>query len=254
LRSAREVVASLDALYGGARLITRGVVHITATVHPSGDPRGVRHVLAVGPHAPPSDHDFFALCATRARADALLTSAGNVRAEPGLHHDAPPAWAEALADYRAQLGKAAAPTLAILTASGDIPLDHGLWGDHTHKLVITSQRSLPALTERLAGRAEVVGLAAPSANAAIALLKARGHALVSLEAGPSTLAPLYAGAAPHPVDELLLHTFEAPLADPLGLGPALPADSALLAGLTCVGESTLQEPSGPFRFTCYQRQ
>jgi riboflavin biosynthesis pyrimidine reductase len=254
MRSAREVAERLAALYPGARLVARGVVHITVTVHPSGDPRGVRHVLAVGPHAPPSDHDFFALCATRARADALLTSAGNVRAEPGLHHDAPPDWADALVDYRAALGKTAAPTLAILTASGDIPLDHGLWGDHTHKLVITSQRALPALTHRLAGRAELVGLAEPSAAAAIALLKARGHALISLEAGPSTLAPLYSAGTPHAVDELLLHTFEAPLPDPLGLGPALPADSALLAGLTCVGESTLREPSGPFRFACYQRR
>lgn len=254
MRSARDVRERLAALYPGADLIARGVVHITVTVQPAADRDGPRHVLAVGPHAPPSEHDFFALSATRARVDAILTSAGNVRSEPGLRHDPPPAWADALGDYRATLGKTALPTLAILSGTGELPLDHGMWSDGTPKLILTAAASLATVSARLGERAEVVALAELSAAAAIALLEARGHALVSLEAGPSTLAPLYAPGSPKGVDELLLHTYEAALSDPLALGPRLPPDRLLLAGLRCVCQRTIAEPSGPFRFACYQRE
>jgi riboflavin biosynthesis pyrimidine reductase len=249
MRAAHEVSARLAALYPGAQLLGRGVVHVTATVRVA----GARHVLAIGPHAPKSEADFFVLAATRARADALITSARNLRSEPDLRHDFPAPWAEALGAYRSALGKPGRVVCAILTRDGELPRDHVSFEDGTPKLVITSRATAARLGTSLADLAEVVGVDDPGPEAAIRVLAARGHALISLEAGPSTLAPLYADPGRRHVDELLLSTFEAALSDPGGLGPALPSDAALVGGLRLCAESRVQEPAGPFHFACYQR-
>jgi len=203
--------------------------------------------------APQSSTDFFVLQATRARADAILTSARNLRAEPHLRHAFVGEHAEALRAYRHSLGKSTPPTCAILSASGDVPPDHPTFADGTPKVVLTLPERVDGLAQVLQGKADVLGIPALSPASAIATLRARGFRLISLETGPSTASALYATASSIRVDELLLTEFEGALIDPRGIGPALPEDARLLAGLELKGESERSEPAGPFRFRLYQR-
>jgi riboflavin biosynthesis pyrimidine reductase len=245
-----RVDPSLAQLYAGAALQTTGLSHVVAAVRHAGR----LHVLAIGPHAPQSPTDFFVLQATRARADVILTSARNLRAEPHLQHAFVGERSDALKAYRRSLGKPALPTCAILSASGDVPKDHLSFADGTPKLVLTLPAREQALAKALRGKAEVLGIAGLSPTSAVTTLRARGFGLISLEAGPSTAAPLYAASASVRVDELLLTLFEGALPDLRGLGPALPDDALLLSGLALRGESRIREPAGDFVFRLYQRQ
>lgn len=254
---ASEVAAALAALYGSDALLTRGVVHVTSAVRTAD---GALRVIAIGPQAPRSATDFFVLNACRARADALLTTASILRSEPTVVHSLQGPSAPQLAAYRRErLHKERAPLCAILTRGGRLPVEHPVWSDGTDKLVLTTPESEEPLRALLGSRAEVVALAALDARSALVLLAQRGHALVSVEAGPSTTGPLY--EAPTAVDELLLSLFEGPSETPFSptngeldrvqLGGALPPD--LLKGRACVGESVRDEESGRWRFQRWLR-
>jgi len=246
-----EVASALSALYGAPQLLTEGVLHVTSAVRTSvqADARAALRVIAVGPRAPQSTTDFFVLNACRARADALLTTAAILRSEPGLVHTLQGPYAAPLARYRAaELHKAEPPLCAILTRSAVLPVAHPVWSDGTRKLVLTTPESAAALRALLGSRAEVVALSGLDARSAIALLQERGHALVSVEAGPSTTAPLY--RAPGLVDELLLSLYEGPL-EGVELGGELP--DQLLEGRECLGESEREEESGRWRFQRWGR-
>lgn len=252
-----EVVASLAALYGPEPLLTRGVVHVTSAVRMQG---GALRVIAIGPGAPRSASDFFVLNACRARADALLTTASILRSEPTVVHSLQGPSAPLLAAYRREvLHKERPPLCAILTRGGQLPREHPVWNDGTDKLVLTTPEAaepLRALLGSLFARApegapaspEVLALAELDARSALVLLAQRGHALVSVEAGPSTTGPLY--REPSVVDELLLSLFEGPRGG-VQLGGELPA--GLLTGRACTGESVRDEESGRWRFQRWRR-
>lgn len=240
---ASEVAARLLSLYGTTELVRAGVVHVTAVAR-AGD--GRLHVLKINASSPQSESDFFVLNLCRARADAILTSAANLRDEPSLVSSLLGPAAPALALYRSQaLGKHGPPVCALMTRGGDLPLDHPLWSDGTTKLVLTTPEAQLSVAARLGSRAEVVGVSGLDARAAVALLHARGLPLVSIEAGPSLNAALY--RPPPQVDELLLSICEVALEDG-ALGGALVEDAALFAGLSCVAECVRAERSGPWRF------
>lgn len=255
---APEVAAQLTSLYGTTELLRAGVVHVTSARRA---PDGRRHVIAIGPAAPPSSTDFFLLNLCRARADAILASAGTLRSEPSLSHALQGPFAGALGRYRERvLHKASPPVVAILTRSGELPLEHPVWEDGTAKLVLTTQEVRSALAARLGARAEVVALDGPGsslagaathldARTATAWLALRGLPLISIEAGPSTSGPLY--QPPSVVDELLLSLFEAPTE--VELGKALPPDGALFSGLRCVADTARDEASGAWRFQRWLR-
>lgn len=241
-----EVAAALAALYGPTPLLTRGVVHVTSAVRTAS---GALRVIAIGPAAPRSESDFFVLNACRARADALLTTASILRSEPTVVHSLQGPSAAPLAAYRREvLHKVRPPLCAILTRGGHLPLEHPVWSDGTDKLVLTTPTSAEPLRALLGSRAEVLALAELDARSALVLLAQRGHALVSVEAGPSTTGSLY--QAPSAVDELLLSLFEGPHEGVL-LGGELPAD--LLTGRVCTGESARDEESGRWRFQRWPR-
>lgn len=236
-----EVERRIEALYGTAVLPARGLLHVVAAVRTSA---GFR-VLRIGPQAPRSSTDFFILNLCRARADAILTTAENLRAEPALHHDLQGDHADALRAYRVgRLGKRAAPVSAILTRSGNLPLEHALWADGTSKLVLSATTPSPPLVHALAGRARFVHLPGLDARAACAWLAAQGHGLVSVEAGPSTASTLYGEGSP--VTELALSLYEGALQG-VALGGALPSD--LTNRLTRSAEVARQEESGAWRFS-----
>jgi riboflavin biosynthesis pyrimidine reductase len=240
-----EVAAALAALYGPLPLLTRGVVHVTSAVRTEG---GALRVIAIGPGAPKSASDFFVLNACRARADALLTTAAILRSEPTVVHSLQGPSAPLLTAYRRELlHKHRPPLCAILTRGGPLPLEHPVWSDGTDKLVLTTAEAAEPLRALLGLRAEVIALAELDARSALVLLAQRGHALVSVEAGPSTTGPLY--QPPSVVDELLLSLFEGPQHG-VQLGGELPAD--LLTGRVCTGESVRDEESGRWRFQRWQ--
>jgi riboflavin biosynthesis pyrimidine reductase len=245
---ASEVERSIRALYGERALATRGVVHVTAVVRTSDAVR----VIRIGEGAPKSDTDFFVLNLCRARADAILTTAENLRREPALRHDLQGGPGAALARFRREvLGKEQPPTCAILTRSGDLPLDHAVWSDWTRKVVLSTRPLAPHVAERLDESVRLVCLAPLDVRAACAWLEADGASLISIEAGPSTARALYAGeAAPGSVDELLLSLYEGKT--PAPLGGALPA--TMTHGLELTAERVHEEPSGRWRFQRWARE
>jgi riboflavin biosynthesis pyrimidine reductase len=238
-----EVAALLHALYGVSALARAGVVHVSSAVRAAD---GQLHVIKIGPAAPRSETDFFVLNLCRARADAIVTSAAILRSEPTLVLGLQGTHAAALTRYRRDvLFRRAPPLGVILTRGGALPLEHPIWRDGTDKLVLTSPEAQAALADQLGSRAQVVGLAQLDARTATAWLQAQGHALLSVEAGPSTSGPLY--RAPSVVGELLLSVYEGELAKG-SLGNPLPADRLLFAGRTLLADTAREEESGRWRF------
>ena len=244
-----EVERLVATLYGRGTLLQAGVVHVTSAVRGAD---GRMHVIKIGEQAPRSATDFFVLNLCRARADVILTTAAVLRAEPALSHALQGAHARGLAGYRREvLRKASAPACAILTRSGDLPLDHPVWSDGTAKLVLTADSECARLRAALGTRAQVVGFDALDARLACGHLRAEGYGLVSVEAGPSATAVLY--AAPSLVDELLLSTYEGPLAE-ASVGPALPDDGALLGGRVRTASTRCDEESSAWTFARWSRE
>ncbi len=242
-----EARALAEALYGPGVCQPRHVSQVCAAVRLR--QAGPLHVLAIGPQAPKSEHDFFALNFARARSAALLTSAQNLRSEPMLSHTLAGTYAAGLTGLRAALGHTEAPLVAILSASGDLPREHVAYRDGTPKLVLTTPEGAKALSTWADAPFQVVSFPELSARAALEWLKPR-YTAVSIEAGPHTAHALY--RAPSLVDELLLSRFEGAL-EPDAVGPALPDDATLFAGLHCVHRSERQEPSGRWVFERWLR-
>jgi len=251
-----QVEDELTALFGAVSqggatpLIQRGVLHV---VHAARGPGGVLHALRVGaPSSPHSQSDFFVLNLCRARADAVLTSAENLRREPTLGHQLQGPWADALLQYRTQrLQKSAPLVCAILTRTGQLPDPHPFWNDRTRKLLLCAPERASELSVRFAGRAQVQGVAALDARSACAWLRSSGHALVSVEAGPSSARKLY--CPPSQVDELLLTHWESAPPDAELAGP-LVDDATLCKGLTLRSSTTRREGGQTFRFERWSRQ
>lgn len=239
-----DVLAELRALYGSEQLCTRGVVHVAHVARAMGD---LLHPIRIEAGAPHSATDFFVLNLCRARADAILTSSENLRREPQLTMALQGPWAAALARYRRDvLGKTQAPVCALLTRSGDLPLDHALWNDGTRKYVLTTPTRAGALQHALGSRAQVVAIADLDARSACQTLQARGAALISVEAGPSVASALY--EPPSRVNELLL-TEWVTYDGVASLATALPDKARLFAGLSRRGECERTEHGQRFRFS-----
>jgi riboflavin biosynthesis pyrimidine reductase len=244
--SARELA---EQLFGKGVCETEGVVHVTATVRVHD---GRLRVLATGQGAPQSAFDFFALNLCRARADALLTTAENLRAEPHLRHELAGEHAGELDALRAELlQKQGPPRCAILTRTGDLPLEHPVWSDGTAKLVLTVPDTAERLAARLGDRAQVIGVPELDARKALDVLREEGARTISIEAGPRTATQLYSPSSV--IDELLLSRCETGELAPNALVGALPEDARLFAGLGIVHESVRDEPSGRWVFQRWAR-
>ncbi|MEZ4281648.1 MAG: hypothetical protein R3F21_18755 [Myxococcota bacterium] len=288
----RNLDLALDALFGPGidwRLET-GVVHVAAI---GASPRAA---LAVGPDSPRSAADRFVLGFARARADVIVTTGAILRAEPELVHrtSEDPSEAAAWAGWRAEvLGRAGAPALLVLSASGAIDPAHPALQAAPRTIVWTTAAGRARLGPLAAGRVEVVVPAAhaepaapgPDGDAQAALVAAlrwlRGNGRVRaetivLEAGPRATAGLYASPrAARGVDELLLGIYAGgPF--PAVAGPRLPetewlaacfaaeasgaiADAEGDSNARAAGRAALrssvwrEEPSGRWRFERYRR-
>lgn len=158
-------------------------------------PDGLSGSLSSGP-----DRRVFAVL--RTLADVVLVGAGTARAE-GYGPAAPP---PVFAARREAEGRRPAAPFALVTRSGDVPADTGLFGGDLGTLVVTcaaaGASSLARLRD-LAGADGVVVAGEESVDIPVALdvLAERGLRHVLCEGGPSLLAAVVAAGA---LDELCL--------------------------------------------------
>lgn len=235
------------AIYGAPLGAMRGVLHVVAVAEED----GARRVMRIGPHAPKSAMDHFVLDLARARVDAILVTGAILRAEPTLRYDlAGPGRSErAFEAWRRDVAGLSEPPWLLVLTGGDVRFDHPAFSSWARPIVYTRA----SVAARLRAPCEVIGVDAPSARGAIDyLLRERGCASVSVEAGPSTAVPLY--DPPVAIDELMLSVFEEKL-DPRARGGRFPSEADLAsAGLTRTHEPHHhREPSGPWRFERWTR-
>lgn len=244
--SADVVARRIQELWGDDFAGPSGVVHVAAVGR---DAAGGPHVMRIGPTAPSSATDGFALAVARARADAILTTGSILRAEPQVSHALDP---DLLAWRREVRGKVQSPTIVVLTRGRDVPYDHPvLRGPRV--LIATSCDAAKAVERAVEGRpVQVMRLADPSPRSVVEALVRRGCHDVCIEAGPSTASALY--EEPPLVDELLLSIFEAePLEEPLSAGAFL--EESRLRGVfgAPTTDVSRDEASGRWRFCRYVR-
>lgn len=227
-----------------------GVIHIVAAVR---RPPGRWHVIKIQAGAPHSDSDAFVLNFWRAHYDAILTTGQILRAEPTLSYAQKGPLALGLTRYRREVLENPRPTrCAIMTRGLQLSADHPVFQDvpEIEPVVLTSPQNVAELRKTLKDRAEVVGLPALDARAALDFLKRTGARTIGVEAGPSVAGTLY---GPRPaIDHLMLSICEAPV-EPQIVGGMLPEDAELFAGMTRMSEVTREEESGPWRFQRWQR-
>lgn len=136
----------------------------------------------------------------REHVDVILVGAGTVRDESYGPPAAPP---ERVARRRAR-GLADVPTIAVVTASLDLPSDLRLFSDPDRRpVIITTTGADTASKERLAEVADVVEVGTDRVDlaGALALLGSRGARRVLGEGGPRLNAQLVRGAL---ADELFV--------------------------------------------------
>ncbi len=152
-----------------------------------------------------SEADRFVMGLLRACADTVLVGSGTMLASPGTLWTAgrayPPA-ADAYAELRRRLGRAARPEIVIVTASGLIDVAHPVL--EAGALVLTTERGAAALGDRLPTSSQTVVLPGSEdvdLRAAVAFLRERGNELILSEGGPTLFGSLLAADL---VDELFL--------------------------------------------------
>lgn len=195
---------------GGVSSGPAGVLHVAAVWERSG---GDYETLRVGEGAPRSLSDAVVLSGARARADAIVTTGRILRDEPELVHAsiAPPDMTAELAAWRHAIGLDAPPWVAVLTASGELPLDHPAFAA-AERLVFFTGPAGAARLRSMPGRpphAEIVEARLPGAATLVEHLRSvRGARSILVEAGASTARTLYEGAGL--IDELWLSVCLAP--------------------------------------------
>jgi riboflavin biosynthesis pyrimidine reductase len=152
-----------------------------------------------------SEPDRFVMGLLRACADVVLIGSGALSGSPRSSWTAervfPPS-ASSFAELRKRLDLGPAPTLALVTASGEIDVRHPALEDGA--LVLTTAHGGSRLDGRLPPASEIVeldGVREVDMRAAVALLCDRGHRRILSEAGPTVHGSLIAAGV---LDELFL--------------------------------------------------
>jgi riboflavin biosynthesis pyrimidine reductase len=249
MQEASDCARRIREIYGDDLASEVGVLHVTSAWRAPG---GELFVLRIGPGAPRSETDAFALAVARARADAIVTTGRILREEPGLSHALPPA----LREWRREvLGKAEPPWSAVLSSGRDLDLGHPLLRGGSRAAVFTSQAAAASLAARAgASGLEVAGVAQPGLRELLAwLARERGCASVAVEAGPGTALSLY--QEPLALDELMLSLYLEPALPEPACGPRfLPLErlEALLAPASEPFDS--RQKAGRWLFKRYRRK
>lgn len=245
-----SVAKELHALLGlqGAEFTPpAGVLHVCSAFDAADD---TIRAIRIGEGAPGSEHDSFLLRAARAQADAIITTGSILRHEADVTLElGDDAIGRALTRYRrAGLGKLSPPRSVILSASGDLPEQHPLFADWTTTSIWTSPERVAEVRARVPGDVDVIGHDGDVAGAVLAYLAKCDATRVSLETGPSAVAPFYEAQR---VTELWCSRYED--VDGLGRdsrGGAWPFDAETLDDWWAGGSERI-EPSGAWRFDRY---
>lgn len=138
--------------------------------------------------------DRFVMGLLRAFADAVLIGAGTLRATPN-HRWTPehvcPRAAAGFAALRGTLGCAPAPELIVVTASGDLPLEHAAL--QKGAVIVTTARGERRLDGHLPEGCTLLAIGTESrvdVTAVLAAIRRRGHTIVLTEGGPHLLGQL----------------------------------------------------------------
>jgi riboflavin biosynthesis pyrimidine reductase len=163
-------------------------------------------IVALGrPESPPiisgqSACDRLVMALLRALADVVVIGAGTLRADP-KHRWTPqfiyPDAADALTDMRRHRGRPAEPTLAVVTRSGNIDLDHP--GLTPTTMILTGRHGAAKLAPD--PRIRILGDETVDVAAVLAYLRADGAEYILSEAGPRLWSQMLAAGC---VDELFL--------------------------------------------------
>jgi riboflavin biosynthesis pyrimidine reductase len=148
--------------------------------------------------------DRYLMSLLRARADAMLIGAGNLRTTPG-HQWIPSAVAgddaAEIAAYRvARTGSAEPPPLVVVSASGDLPAHVALDQPATSVVVVTSAEGAPKVRRAhpLTSVVEVEeGPEISGARVVAAVTSALGAGLILCEGGPSLFGRMLADRSVH---------------------------------------------------------
>jgi riboflavin biosynthesis pyrimidine reductase len=148
-----------------------------------------------------SDDDKHLMGLLRAFADAVLIGSGTLRASPkgrwrpeGVY----PSAKEEFAGLRAQLGKAERATIAVVTTGVSLETSHPVLDE---AVVLTTDGGAALLGDSVPNVVVVNEGGWVDLRAAVAWLRAQGHAQVLAEAGPTTFGGLVGAGL---VDELFL--------------------------------------------------
>jgi riboflavin biosynthesis pyrimidine reductase len=133
--------------------------------------------------------DRFMMALLRGVADAVVVGAGTLREHKGpwTAQKAFPAGADDLGRMRAELTKDEAPTLVVVTASGNLPADHP---SLPAAIVVTTSSGARAIADRGVGAADVVDAGeADEVDARVVIegLRERGHRRILTEGGPALM-------------------------------------------------------------------
>jgi len=134
------------------------------------------------------DSDWFLFGLQRALADVIVVGAGTARAEGYGPGRARPEFAA----LRERAGQPAAPTLALVTASGRLDPSADYFGGTSRAIVITCSAAPAVHVDPLRGVADVVvsGDGSVDLRGALAALRERGLRRILTEGGPSLLGTL----------------------------------------------------------------
>jgi riboflavin biosynthesis pyrimidine reductase len=180
-----------------------------------------------------SEADRFVMGLLRAFADVVLVGSGTMLASPTgtwLPERAFPPAAGELAELRRRRGQAASPTVAFVSTGASFDPTHPALEQEA--IVLTTDGAASQLRKRVPATSEVVAVndgGRVDPIQAIARLRARGHALILSEAGPTLFGSLLGSGL---VDELFLTI--SPLLAGRDVRPRLP----LVEGIELLPDTT----------------
>ena len=165
--------------------------------------------------------------AVRRFADCVLVGSGTLRAEEYTPMRAKPEDGPA----RAAAGQLAAPVLAIVSGSLELPWQLPMWAESAHRpLVITNSSAAPERMDRAGDHAELVVLDEVTPRAIVKALVVRGLRRIVCEGGPRLLNDFVRSEA---IDELDI-TISPTMAGSAGSPPTPLLPSPVLFRLTSV--------------------
>ncbi len=240
-----QVDEVLSRIYGTNLDERPAVSHITALWRqPSGGLRTIR----INEHAPKSSLDWFVLNASRARAEAIITTGKILRDEPDLTYTlhGPNELGELLLRWRHEKwGLTDPPWVLVLTGGKNVDFGHPVFRGWARPLIFTSDDGASRYLAH--APCPVVADAAPNLRRAVHHLRQqRRCGLVSIEAGPNTSRTLYDD--PIVIDELLLSEFEGASLPEEARGDEFLELDRLRRLLPNESSGAYEEPSGPWRF------